>query len=85
MQHSACLVFLDVSNAFPTVSHHILISKMQNYGFARNVVKWFESYLSGRDNVVGDGEGAHIFLRVTWASRRAPCWGHFSLTFTLMI
>ena len=60
-QHTACLIFLDVSNASPTVNHHILVRKMQRYGFGRKVVEWFESYLSDRENIVGDrGRSAHF-------------------------
>ena len=46
------MVLLDVSNAFPTLSHHILLRKMQHYGFDSNAVKWFSSYLANRLNSV---------------------------------
>ena len=45
---SVGLVFLDVSNAFPTVNHRILLRKLQCYGFGNSVIKWFESYLGNR-------------------------------------
>ena len=52
-RHSmAGLVMLDVSNAFPSVNHGILIRKMQYYGFGSSVMKWFESYLCNRINTV---------------------------------
>lgn len=55
------LILLDVSNAFPTVNHHILLRKMQYYGFGSTVIKWFSSYLSSRDNIIdGIGTNAHF-------------------------
>ena len=50
------LVILDVSNAFAMVNHHILLRKMRFYRFGSNVVEWFASYLTGRDNYVCDAK-----------------------------
>ena len=45
-------LFLDLSKAFDTINHKILISKMYHYGIRGNVFKWFESYLSNRKQYV---------------------------------
>ena len=41
-------VFIDLSKAFDTISHDILIKKMENIGIRGIANKWFQSYLSNR-------------------------------------
>ena len=43
------ILFLDLSAAFDTISHDILIDILKNkYGVSGQVLKWFQSYLSSR-------------------------------------
>lgn len=42
------VVFLDLKRAFETLDRHILLQKMHSYGVRGNVLKWFESWLTGR-------------------------------------
>ena len=42
-------VFIDLSKALNTVDHHILISKLQNYGVNGNNLHWFQSYLKNHN------------------------------------
>ena len=41
-------VYTDFSKAFDKLSHTILFSKLQQFGFHSNFLKWIKSYLSNR-------------------------------------
>ena len=41
-------VFLDLSKAFDTLTHNIVLNKLERYGIRRQTLKWFENYLINR-------------------------------------
>ena len=45
-------IFIDLSKAFDTVNHHLLLQKLELYGIKYNNLKWFQSYLSNRKKFI---------------------------------
>ena len=46
------LLLLDYSKAFDVIEHTIMMKKLKHYGINGVALKWFESYLSGRQQFV---------------------------------
>ncbi len=60
------LVLLDISAAFDTVDHNILLERLENWvGLSGMALKWFSSYLEGRGYYVSIGEHASKWTSMT--------------------
>ena len=49
-------VFLDLSKAFDTVGHHLLLRKLMNIGLTSSTTQWFRSYLTNRSQITSVGD-----------------------------
>jgi len=61
----ACGIFLDLSKAFDTLDHNILVNKLQHYGIRGTALAWFSNYLSNRKQCVNVNGNSSEFLNIT--------------------
>ncbi len=47
-KESCAAIFVDLSKAFDTVDHNILLKCLSKIGMSVNAIEWFKNYLSSR-------------------------------------
>ena len=64
-RRAVCMVMLDLSAAFDTLDHSIMLERLSNtQGLGDRITNWFESYLRGRTQrvSVNDATSGHLHL-----------------------
>ena len=59
------IVYLDISKAFDSVSHDVLLLKLQLMGISGTILNWFKAYLDNRRQLVSVNGSFSGFLPVT--------------------
>ena len=81
-QHMTLLVLLDLSAAFDTVNHEILLCRLETtFGITGTALQWFSSYLGNRSQRVVFGEKVSESFYLACGVPRGSCLG--LLLFTL--
>ena len=68
-------VFIDLSKAFDTIDHHILLKKFIHFGVNGNNIHWFESYLTNRKRFLSFNNKNTIFANITCGVPQGPILG----------
>lgn len=75
-RNKVAAIYCDISKAFDTIDHTILLNKMENCGVRGNVHRWFKSYLEGRKQCVrilgSVGESVNVTRGVPQGSALGP-------------
>ena len=71
------VIFLYFSRAFDTISHKMLLTKLQYYGIRGTALCLFESYLAGREQYVCQKQIEHQH----WNSPKGQYWEHYYFYF----
>jgi len=75
-EHVTLLVLLDLSSAFDSIGHSILLSRLQHkFGFDRLVLSWFKSYSTGRSFKVLVNDVLSDTFEQEWGVPQGSCLG----------
>ena len=77
--HSAS-IFLDLSKAFDTLNHEVMLNKMERIGLRGIVYNWFKSYLTGRSlsAKISTSDGKVVYsepYKITYGTAQGSCLG----------
>ena len=75
-------VFIDFSKAFDTVSHDILIRKLDHYGIRGGVKEWFADYLRDRNQVTSYENCKSGNKKLNWVCPKAASSRQSSFYYT---
>ncbi len=75
------LVLLDLSTAFETIDHNILLNRLENFvGISGSALAWFKSYLSDRHQFVAVNEEVSYRSQVQYGVPQGSVLGPFTFS-----
>ena len=83
MRKHCAVLFVDLSKAFDTVDHQLLLKRLSDIGLDTDACAWFHGYLSARRQCVKSPHGNSEFLSITKGVPQGLVLG--SVLFTLYI
>ena len=77
-------IFMDLSKAFDTLNHNLLLAKLDAYGFSFNATKFIQSYLSERFQGVNINNNFREWCKILVVVPKESILGPLFSTFSLM-
>ena len=79
------ILSIDLSKAFGTIDHNLLIAKLEAYGFSYSFLKYLKSYLDNRQQRVNINNNYSSLETILKGITKSSILVHFCLIFLLMI
>ena len=75
------VIFLDISKAFDTVNHHLLLSRLREFGLDPATCGWFTSYLADRrqSTSINAAQSEEVYSSGHWSTTGLCAWSTFIL------
>ena len=64
--HFVGMILLDLQRAFDTIAHTILLMKLEALSLSQDITKWFQSYLSDRQQLVDVSGTLSSYSKITY-------------------